>query len=419
MSEEIIHIDPNSVKISDNRYRFEGLGDIEALTNSIRDHGQKVPIIITQDNILIAGERRLTACRELGISVRAVYEEEGDDNNRKIVEIIENIDREDFTWREKARAVKDLHELMVELKGKKWSGNKTAEEVGISKGGFSDDMNLAKALESEPDLFNGCPTRSSALKALKNHKLRALESEIAKRRTGTDYGKKATQFLIHGDCLEVLQEVESSSIDLLITDPPYGINLEKSKHSSDRGDIKYDTPENFDLVVRGMIQELPRIMKPNSWVCMFCGVTQASEIMSLLKDVDVTCDFMLGIWNKEKLGQTNHPEIYFSRSYEVFIYGYIGSAVLTRTGVSNIISIEPVPTHDKIHDVEKPVSLFKELISRFCLPGYTVLDPFAGSASSVIAALELGCIPVGIEKEESYYNKAIARLINTIMIKGY
>ena len=116
------------------------------------------------------------------------------------------------------------------------------------------------------------------------------------------------------------------------------------------------------------------------------------------------------------LGQTNRPEIYFARSYDVLIYARRGNATLYRPGASNVLDFRP-EISERLHEVEKPLPLMDELIQRFCLPGHVVLDPFAGSGTTIVAALKWGCNPIGFENDIKRYNVALTRIAAAIKLK--
>lgn len=71
----------------------------------------------------------------------------------------------------------------------------------------------------------------------------------------------------------------------------------------------------------------------------------------------------------------------------------------------------------KDHPVEKPISLMEELITRLCLPGYVVLDPMCGSASTLVSAIKRGCNPIGFELDERYFNISIKNVSDALRMK--
>ena len=88
------------------------MGDIAALADSMKHFGQISPILITKENVLIAGGRRLEAARSLGwLTINAVVAEISDELAKLEYELEENIQRRDFTAEEAAEAARKIHQL--------------------------------------------------------------------------------------------------------------------------------------------------------------------------------------------------------------------------------------------------------------------------------------------------------------------
>ena len=151
----VIELPVSKIIVSEGRYRKD-MGDIETLAESISTMGQLVPILIKEDFTLIAGERRLRAHIHLQKpTIRAIVETRSDIDNR-ILEILENLERKEFTWQEQILATDDLHNLFKAQFGDKWSERKTAEKAGISTGGIATDLNLAEVFKIDPEMFGKC-----------------------------------------------------------------------------------------------------------------------------------------------------------------------------------------------------------------------------------------------------------------------
>ena len=107
------------------------MGDISALADSMKRFGQINPILITKNNVLIAGGRRLEAARSLGwSSINAVVAEIPDELSRLEYELEENIQRRDFSQIETHEAVKRLHRL----RNPSWFSRIIGAIVGFFKG---------------------------------------------------------------------------------------------------------------------------------------------------------------------------------------------------------------------------------------------------------------------------------------------
>lgn len=418
MNDKLITIKVSDVKIKSNRFREE-FSNIDSLAKSIQEVGQIVPIIIDQDNYLIAGERRIRAHQLLkketiDAIVKTAYELDCD-----IVEIVENLEREDFNWQEKVLAIDRLHEILS-VKNPEWNLRQTAEKAKKSLGALHQEITLAKTLKENPLIFEKCKNKSDALILMKKLMIDETLNEISKRAKHTNYGIKANDIIFHGSCLDLIKHVKDASVDAIISDPFYGIDIQDSKrHLSARGERIYeDSAENYISTMTELISSFTRITKPNSSVVLFCAIQHFYTLYKLLSDVGYQCDIQPAIWFRNgSPGQTQRPELFFARSYEVFIYGHRGNNTLLKQGQPNIFSYSAPVVTDKLHPVQKPLALMEEIITRFCLPGATILDPFAGSGTTLVAAIKRGCKSVGFELEERYFNMGIHRITTALAAK--
>lgn len=416
--ETVVKIPLNLIKIKSDRYRKD-MGNLEALAESIKEQGQIQPIIVATDYTLIAGERRFQAHQLLKMETINAIIRSHDEISARITEILENLERKDFAWQEEVKAKEDLHKAYSVI-NPKWSERKTAKAVGLSSGGLNTDLNLAEALDMDPEMFKHCATKKSALKALQKYELDEAIAEIKLRETKTNYGKSAQKYIFNGNCLNLIDDLPAGVINSIISDPIYGIDLNKvKKQKRDTNlelDIYEDDPlEYFDLMT-DLINKFPRVLNPNASILLFCRVENFKFLYDKLAEVGIKCDPIPGIWYRG-IGQTNQPNTLMARSYENFIYGFRGEATLVRPGLSNILQYSGVSHHYKEHEVQKPLALMEELISRFCLPGDTILDFMCGSFTTGIAAIKKGCKPIGFELEKNKYNVAVSRLANALNAK--
>src|SRR3990170_7903478 len=236
-----MNISLSNIKIDENRQR-EDLDETSLLelVESMKNNGQITPIVIDRESKLIAGRRRIEAARRLGWhEIRAEYFDSLDILAQKIIEFDENDKRKQLTWQESARAIKEIHDLKREKEGREWSATDTAKTLGVSLGKVSEDLSLAAALDNPR--VTGRPTRRGALTTVKRERELVLVRELARRRAlnlGITSFAPSTGLMggviYNADCRTVLEGMNENSVDLIIIDPPWGIDFDKASQWSSK-----------------------------------------------------------------------------------------------------------------------------------------------------------------------------------------
>lgn len=215
-------------------------------------------------------------------------------------------------------------------------------------------------------------------------------------------------FLIQGDCRQPRPEVlPVKSVNLLLTDPPYGIATDGSyrTHSAPYPVIAGDhTPEEACLLLVDMLAAVDSAMADDCHLLVFTSWTNAPLFDEMIRQAGYKVGEKV-IWNKGggAAGDTDD----FARTTELIIHATRGKAII-RPRIGHVLCIPP--QHDTGHPFQKPLALLKKLIEVTTGPGELVLDPFCGAAPTVVAALSLGRRAVGIESDPDFYNLACINL---------
>lgn len=413
----------DSIDVSEERYRKD-FGDLNALALSINQFGLLQPIVVEPKEgnrfLLIAGERRFRAHQILKrTEIEANFREELNELARVQLELEENLHRKDFTWQEEVAIKAKIHDLQQAVHGEtgkgrssgKWTVQDTAALINESKTVVASDIELARALETFPELAKE-KNKTSAVKTLKKLQEEALREAAARRMREKGVPTTIQHQLIHGDCTVELKKLPENSVDLVLTDPPYGIDFNKivddenNHHNFEDGKM-----ESFDTIEL-MLAELRRVMKPNSGIFMFCSVTFTEPLKELLKRYGFDPDPMPLIWYKSNVGggRLNVPERDAARVYEAILYARRGKRELIQQGRPNVLAYEVLHHSKKIHPTEKPTALLRDLIARASTEGETVLDPCAGSGSTLVAAQQTSREFIGIEREAHFFTMICQRL---------
>jgi site-specific DNA-methyltransferase (adenine-specific) len=206
--------------------------------------------------------------------------------------------------------------------------------------------------------------------------------------------------LINGDCFEILRSMPDKSVDHVITDPPYGERTHKgariNAHGGNAIDFNSITEEQFFQ----LCTEFLRISR--RWIIMTCELTMAAKAEE--KGFPV---IRVGAWVKPN----PTPQFTGDRPGQ----GWEAVLMLHDKGKKkwNGGGCAAVWIHNKIsgdHPTQKPLTLIKDWVADFTDPGETILDPFMGSGTTGVAALEMGRNFTGIEIDKKYFNIAQKRI---------
>ena len=238
--------------------------------------------------------------------------------------------------------------------------------------------------------------------------------------------------LYQGDCLEVMKEIPDKSIDLVLTDPPYGTTA-----------CKWDTVIDLEL----MWEQLKRIIKPNGAIVLTASQPFTSRLVSSNYDMFKYC----WVWEKErgtgfarakKQPMRKHEDVcvFYSKPP---LYDSQGEkldkpytrplpisksksdpvagtnldkdgnricATYTHKTKHTIIKIPRDNTRKDIHPTQKPVALMEYMIRTYTNQGETVLDFTMGSGTTGVAARRLARYFIGIELDPGYFEIAKKRI---------
>lgn len=212
--------------------------------------------------------------------------------------------------------------------------------------------------------------------------------------------------LYHGDCREVLPALEGASVDLLLTDPPYG-QAYRGRHDRHRiaGDGRHEALPLFAAAAEAWTP----LLHQDAHTLVFAN----PELWPAFLEV---CDRFTSrrgtlIWHKAR-GGLGDTRCSYARDYEVILQGSRsrGRAIAGKRDGAVVLGFPPPPARRRTHPTEKPVSLLEYLIDKHAPPGGLVLDAFAGSGSMLVAAQLTGRRAIGIELEERYCEAAAERL---------
>jgi len=214
--------------------------------------------------------------------------------------------------------------------------------------------------------------------------------------------------LSRGDAVSWLRSVESESVDLVITDPPYE-SLEKHRAVGTTTRLKISKSSSnpwFEIFPNArfpeLFAEIYRVLKRNTHFYLFAD----PETAFIAKPIAEAAGFHFWkplVWDKKTIGMGYH---YRSR-YEFILFFEKGKRRLQDLSIADII---PVPRIRGGYPAEKPVELSEILIRQSSAPAELVADPFMGSGSVGVAATHLGRRFTGNDVAEAAVNHSRGRL---------
>jgi DNA modification methylase len=224
--------------------------------------------------------------------------------------------------------------------------------------------------------------------------------------------------LIHGDCLEVMKSIPDKSIDLVLTDPPYGISFKSARQTYQRK-IENDGFDEWLNILPKFLIEFKRVLTDTGCCCCCCGGGKTP--VTAIFTIEAIKHFHLIqtlVWKKFiGLGWRYRPayENIVILSKDKDNYNFYDTTKTCANVIEGINQEIPQKGNEQVsadHPTKKPKTLMQKLILIHSLQGHTVLDPFMGSGTTGVAAKENNRNFIGIEIDEEYFNKAKKRIEN-------
>lgn len=442
--------------------------DLTSLMNSIEMIGQLNPILIDSENNLIDGLHRLTAIQQMkqtSIEVRVLDGVTSDD--KKLIELLANLDRREFKWHEELLLKYDLHSFWQEQaveNNTNWGYRETAKRLRCSLGGLSSDLALAEAIKVFPelkeqktkgrarDLYKALGNKAESINRMnslsdeeKNNlaKLQNGQAKIPVKNTTSEETKKKTEAAMtevnkldkpkqgaanHKDINVIyvaenyktfLDKIPDNSVGMVELDPPYAIDFDTtygktSKISSKAED--WNSQELYDFYSY-YLDLIYKKMLDCSWILCWTG----KEHFIQIKEFAMNSGFYVqepGVWIKPGGGSTNQPKKNMVSNWEMYLLLRRGEAQFNTPSLLSAVSIATVPATQRIHQWEKPIELYDHFIKAMGKPGSIFLSPFAGSGNCLISAAKARMQPIGCDKSQKYIPEFYTRLNNYLGINA-
>jgi len=227
--------------------------------------------------------------------------------------------------------------------------------------------------------------------------------------------------ILHGDVMHIVPHMTRAVFDAVITDPPYASGgasqtaknrSTTEKYSSLRGDKALPDFDSDQMDQRSWtrwmcewLQMVRAACKPGAPICLFIDWRQLPSMTDALQWAGWTWRG-IAVWDKPS-GRPQRGR--FRQQAEFIVWGSNGKMPLERNvGCLPGVFRQANPAN-RIHVTEKPLQLMRDLV-QICEPGGRILDPFAGSGTTILAAVQEGYEAVGIELTDAYFQLGTQRV---------
>ena len=374
--------DPDNARSHDKR-------SISAVRNSLSRFGQRTPIVV-RNGIVIAGNARLAAARELGWTHMAVISADADDDNTALLyALADNRTAELSSWDEAnlATALASLRDEDIDLTQIGWSPEELDEILDLD---LAEPEKESAKVDDVPDVPETPYTKPGDLIKLGRHRLICGDSRDP------------------DVVMAVVDDLED--VDLVVTDPPYGISYRVDEHSA-RSDGKVIPNDDLsqddtrDLIERAF-SNIP-LRKGGSFYIFTPPGDNMPMFWKAANDVGWLVKQSL-VWAKQAFvfGRSD-----YHYQHESILYGWVQGAAhyfIDDRTQGSVLEYRK-PPRCSAHPTMKPVSLVEKLIRNSSRRSDVVFDPFLGSGTTLIAAERSGRTCCGVEFSPEYCDVIAAR----------
>lgn len=347
---------------------------VDAVAESIRQCGYCAPIIVDEGHIILAGHTRYKALKKLGWKECPVLLLRGmSDEQKRKYRLLDNKTGELATW--------DLDALAEELEALDFDGFDFGFELSET---VTDEETQEDDYEVNPPAQP--KSKRGDIYVLGRHRLMCGDS------TSED---------------DVQAIVGSTRIDMLLTDPPYGVDYTGKTADTLKIENDVQTDEDLEIFLSSAFRNADAVMKPGAAFYIWYADSKGGIFRTACQEVGWEVRQVL-IWAKNSfvLGRRD-----YQWQHEPCLYGWKGGAAHKWTSdrkQSTLLNFDR-PTKNKEHPTMKPVPLFDYLIKNNSEVGDDILDLFAGSGTLAIACEQNGRNAYMMEYDPKYVDVIIDR----------
>lgn len=423
-SGNFVNIPITSVLVERSERQRKELREVPELAESIHRLGLIHPIVIDDDMKLVAGERRLEACKSLGwTSISAQYSRDLDPLYLQALELEENVKRSNLTWQEEVLAVKQYEALRAQQEGGPVTAAKIGEELGFSDRNIKRYLDVAKALESGNALVKAADKFSTAHNIVerdsarrKSSALETLERVVDKTISLPDEPEQPQARkvpLLNEDFHEWAAAYCDRPFNFIHCDFPYGVGMHKSDQGAGQEYGTYvDGEDVYWKLLDTLKMGMSNVVAESSHLMFWFSMDYYQRTFDILTEMGWRVNPFPLIWFKsDNTGIIPDANRGPRRVYETAFFAARGDRQIVRAKANAFAH----PGKDKsIHMNEKPVPMLRHFMEMFVDEYSFVLDPTAGSANALKAATALGASSVlGLERDTEFFTRSTEAYFST------
>lgn len=257
---------------------------------------------------------------------------------------------------------------------------------------------VVEQIKQEAREADDLPTRTAVLQAVK-----AIAKEQELQRRKDDFSKQATPSTelvtkcFVGDCVAGMNAYKLEKCALLLSDPPYGMDFVSGWNSYDK--IAGDKLVHTGSLLDAAFEQAKQHLHDDAHIYIFGNPYMMAELKPVFEKHFVLKNIL--IWDRGVIGMGDLNT--YGRSYDVVYFGYYKTwKALNGTRDRDVLQFNRKAPGEMTHPTEKPVDILEYLVKKSTNEGDYVLDPFAGSCSTLRAARNVGRNAYGFEMEQKY-----------------
>jgi DNA modification methylase len=271
---------------------------------------------------------------------------------------------------------------------------------------LAQNKDVVEQVKQEARANDDLATRTAVLQAVRFKQVEEKKEERIEKIIESRIDANISENIKHGNCLEVLETLQDGCIDLVLTDPPYGIEYVSNRSIYDgtitkRGLLNDGKEEAFELLDKAC-EILQRKTAENAHLYFFCSWSVFSKFENIISKY-FTIKTPI-VWDKGNKG-SGDLENDWGNQTEIIIYCVKGKKLVNaRRG--NIINVSRLHTSKMVHPTQKPDELIRQILEVSATAGDFVVDPFMGSGSTIKVCNEMKLKALGIELDQEMFNIA-------------